>query len=154
MADRTFKPGKRLKIPDRVRKREKQLAGPMSSARDKLGKVGEKMPIQPANENISTNTFVGALGTYLTYAIEDYLPVRLGATVSITEGKRLSEDKYEYTIDVNAPLESQARFKALITSGTGVVSLWVDTFEITEFEKIRTRPARDTYRYKVVLKEN
>lgn len=151
---RTLEPGKRLNIPERVKKREKQFREPGSSLRQTLTSAGERFPINPPNENVTPNTFAGAIGTYLVYVAEDYLPVRLGADVSISDVQEISEDRYEYTVNVNAPLEGQARFKAIMQAGTGAVSLWVDDFTIEDYKVIKKRPARDTYQYKIIIEEN
>jgi len=156
MSDKRFtvQPGKRLSVPDRARKWEKRLREPGSNIRDTLTSAGERFPIDPPNENITPNTFAGAVGTYLVFVAEDYLPVRLGADVSISDVEKVSDERYLYTVNVNAPLEGQARFKAIMQAGTGAVSLWVDEFDIQDFEVIKKRPARDTYQYKIEIVEN
>jgi len=154
VGDRTFEPGKRLEIPERVRKREKQLREPGSSFRQAISNASDAVPIQPPNENISTNTFTGAVGTYLVYIAEDYLPVRLGADVSISNIDEVGDGRYKYEVNVNAPLEGQARFKAIMQAGTGATSLWVDEFTIDNFEVIKERPARDTYQYEIIIEQS
>lgn len=152
--NKTFKPGKRLEIPDRVKKRERQFREPLSSTRQSISEAASKIPIEPPNENITPNTFVGALGTFVVYALEDYLPVRSGANISITNVEEEGDGEYVYDIDVNAALEPQARFKAIMESGTGAISLWVDNFEVVDAKVIKERPARDTYSYRVKIREN
>jgi len=150
---RTLKPGRRLNVPERVKRREEQARGPLSDFRGRLESAARRLPVEPPNENITTDTMIGAIGTFIVFTAEDYLPVRLGASVSITDSEKISENEYRYVVDVNAPLEAQARFKALMQTGTGAVSLWVDEFEIESFERIKKRPARDTYRYELKIIE-
>jgi hypothetical protein len=156
MSDEGFsvEPGKRLQIPERVQKRERQLRGPGSDFRESVSELADRLPVNPANENISPDTLAGAIGTFIVYSIEDYLPVRLGASVDVLNVEEVNSGEYEYTINVNSAIEGQARFKAILQAGTGVTSLWVDTFEVTDFEKIKERPARDTYQYKIRIKQN
>lgn len=156
MSDEGFsiEPGKRLEVPERVRKREKQLRGPGSDFRESISNLARKLPVNPSNENITPDTLAGAIGTFIVYSIEDYLPVRLGASVDILNVEEVNGGAYEYTVNVNSAIEGQARFKAILQAGTGVTSLWIDQFEVTSFEKIKERPARDTYQYKIRINPN
>lgn len=156
MSDDRFvlEPGKRLNIPERARKLEKQLREPGSNFRDSIDKLTDKSPVSLPNENITPSTTAGAIGTYIVYTVEDYLPVRVGASVDILNVEEVKDGVYEYTINVNSAIEGQARFRAILQAGTGVTSLWVDQFEVTDFEKIKERPARDTYQYKIRIEQN
>ena len=150
----TIEPGKRLKIPERVREAEKKLREPGSNFRESIDKLSDKSPVSLPNENITPSTTAGAIGTYIVYTIEDYLPVRIGASVDILNIEEVEDGVFEYTINVNSAIEGQARFRAILQAGTGVSSLWVDRFEVTNFEKIKERPARDTYQYKIRISSN
>lgn len=149
----TIQPGKRLDIPERVRKREKQFREPGSNLRQNFNEFMANRRISPANDNIDANTLVGAAITYTIYSIEDYVPGRAGASTDIVNMEE-GDGKVTYTVDTNAPLKSQARFKSILTSGTGIASLWIDKFDIDDVKVVKERPLRDTYRYKVTVYTN
>lgn len=150
---RTLQPGKRLNIPERVRKRERQFREPGSNLREEFNDFLSNRRIEPANENIDVNTFVGAAITYAIFAAEDYAPARVGASTDIIDMQE-EGDTLRYTVDTNAALESQARFKSILTSGTGIVSLWIDEFRVEDVRVTKKRPMRDTYRYEIVVETN
>lgn len=152
---RKLQPGRRLNLPDRASSLERRLRDPGSSLRQSLDNFLANRRIEPANENIDTNTLVGAGATFVVFVLEDYLPVRGGASTDIVEANEMEGgDVIQYVVDTNAPIEGQARLKSLLTTGTGFSSLWIDEFEIKDFKVVRERPLRDTYRYEIEVQMN
>jgi len=149
----TIQPGRRLEIPDRVRKREEQFREPGFNLRKNFNEFMSNRRVEPANDNIDVNTFVGAVVTYAIYIAEDYAPGRGGASTDIIDMQE-EENVLRYTVDTNAAFESQARFKSILTSGTGIASLWIDRFEVEDVKVTKKRPARDTYRYEIAVQVN
>lgn len=145
-----IEPGERLDIPERARKNQDRFTPIGRGIREAVNSIGGNV-VQFPNENLEDGTGVAAIATAIVYAAEDYLPVRLGASVSVTNVSRVEGQPktFDYTIDVNGALENQARLKAKITSGTGFTSLWSDKIEVKEMETLAERPVRDTYRYKI-----
>lgn len=150
--DSGFQPGKRLNIQGRVRDRANSLTEPGSNVRDKVDRLLKGAPISPANENINTSTVVGAVGTAIVWALEDYLPGRVGADASISDAE-VMDDGVLYTIDTNAVIESQARFRSMLDAGTGITSLWTDEMTVESIQLVKQRPARDTYRYEIKVSD-
>lgn len=148
--DATFQPGKRLDIPGRARKRTNQITDEGRSIRTQIDERLKDSEVNPANENITTSTFVGAVGTAIVWLLEDYLPGRIGADAEIV-GADPSGEGVTYTIDTNAMIESQARFRSVIDAGTGITSLWTDEIEVESIELVKSRPARDTFRYEITV---
>lgn len=145
-----LEPGDRLDIPERARKNSSRLRPVAKGLRDAINEVGGNV-INLPNENIDDGVGIAALATAVAYVAEDYLPIRLGASISTVDIEEVEgqEQTFDYTLDVNAALENQARLKAKVQSGTGFTSLWSDKLEVLDYEEIATRPARDTYRYKI-----
>jgi len=146
-----IEPGERLDIPKRAKTNEERFTPTGRRIRSKINDLGGNIPVQLPNENLQKGSGVAALATVLVYTIEDYLPVRLGADVSVANTEIVEPGVVEYVIDVNAALENQAELKAMVDAGTGFTSLWSDTFTIQEKEVVHKRPARDTYRYKMTV---
>lgn len=143
-----IEPGKRLEIPRRARETSNNLTGKGNELRTKLDNRLKNSAVNPANPNITTGTFVGAIGTVIVWLAEDYLPGRVGAEASVS-GVDVGEDVITYTLDTDGAIESQARFRSILDAGTGVVSIWTDEIEVTSVETIKERPARDTFRYEI-----
>jgi hypothetical protein len=142
--------GDRIDVQGRVQSVAETLEEPGSNLRNRINERLNNRRIEPANDNLDDGTLIGAIGTSITWALEDYLPVRAGADASIS-GVNVKQNEIVYTVDSNAVIESQARFRAMIDAGTGVTSLWTDDFDVRRVERINTRPARDTYRYEIAL---
>lgn len=144
--------GSRIDAKERIQSISDRLEGTGVSLRDRIDQRLNERRIQPANENLQNGTLVGAIGTSIVWALEDYLPARAGADASISNTE-IKDDEIVYTIDSNAVIESQARFRSMIDAGTGVSSLWTDDFDIMRVERVKTRPARDTYRYEIAISD-
>jgi len=145
-----LEPGKRLGIPERTRKNSLRLTPAGKKLRDAINEAGGNV-VELPNENIDEGAGIAALATLVVYAAEDYLPIRLGPSISTVNIEEVEgqEQTFDYTLDVNAALENQARLKAKVQAGTGFTSLWSDKLEVLETEELATRPARDTYRYRI-----
>jgi hypothetical protein len=146
-----FKVGKRLNIQETAKRISDRLKEPGRSARVKLDNTLKNAPLQPANSNIESNTFAGATVTLVVYALESYLPGKAGANTEVINVE-VDGDVERYTINTNAPLEGQARFRSILDSSTGLTSLYTDEIEVEDFEVLHERPGRDTYRYVITVK--
>lgn len=148
-----LRPGKRLDIPDKAKDVSDSLTPTGRKWRTKIDRRLKNGFVNPSNENITTGTAVGATITAIVWALEDYLPARSGANTEVTNVER-EDGKATYTINTNAPLESQARFRSILDSTTGITSLWTDDIEVKDFEVVNKRPSRDTYRYEITVKDS
>jgi len=148
--DALITPGSRVDFPERVKNRVDGVTDTGRNIRTRVDQALKDSPVNPANENISSGTFVGAVGTALVWAFEDYLPGRIGSSADLVDLEP-SDNGVKYIVDSNAVIESQARFRAILDSSTGVTGLWTDDIDIENFEVINKRPGRDTYRYEIVI---
>lgn len=148
----TFQPGSRLDIPERTKEKADELTPKGRDVRTNIDRRLKDSAVNPANENISTGTFVGAVGTLIVWTLEDYLPGQVVAQADVV-GVEPVDQGLKYTVDANAMIESQSRFRAILDSGTGVTSLWTDEIDVESVELIKSRPARDTYRYEIVVRD-
>lgn len=147
-----IKVGQILDLEGRANKRTKQLTDPGFSLRQSIDQFLKERRFEPANSNIDTNTVAGAAVVGTVYALSSYLPGSTGANTEVLNVEQSQGgDEYTYTINTNAPLEGQARFRAILDSTTGFTSLYTDNITVDDFEVIQERPARDTYQYKVTV---
>jgi hypothetical protein len=144
--------GSRINAKERIQAISDRLEDSGVGLRDRIDQRLNNRRVQPANENLQNGTLVGAIGTSIVWALEDYLPARAGADASVSNTE-IKQNEIVYTIDSNAIIESQARFRSMIDAGTGVTSLWTDDFDVRRVERVKTRPARDTYRYEIALSD-
>lgn len=137
-------------LQSRVNKRSSQFTDKGHELRTRFDQFLKDRRFEPANSNIDTNTVVGAAVVGTIYALESYLPGKVGANTEVLNVETEDGgDTYIYTINTNAPIEGQARFRSILDASTGYTSLYTDNIEVVEFETIQERVARDTYQYKV-----
>lgn len=146
-----IQPGERLDIPERTRDRSENLTPAGRRIRQKIDQRLKDTAVSPANDNIDAGTIVGAVGTAIVWLFEDYLPGRVAADAEIADVETV-DGGIRYTVDSNAMIESQSRFRAILDSGTGITSLWTDEIEVQSIELVKARPVRDTYRYEIVVR--
>ena len=102
-------------------------------------------------DNIKGGTLTGAIIAGVTTLLDDYaLP--LGSETEIVDTEPV-DNGVLYTVNVNAAFKNQARFKAMMESGTGFTSLITDKFNIENEGAVKTRPARDTWQYEVLVED-
>jgi hypothetical protein len=139
-------------LQKRAEKRTQQFTPRGSSLREDIDQFLKDRRFEPANTNIDSNTVAGALVVATVYALESYLPGSAGANTEVLSVEEMDGGStYKYTINTNAPLEGQARFRAILDSTTGFTSLYTDEIEIQDFEVIQKRPGRDTYQYEITV---
>lgn len=148
----TIEPGSRIQLQKRIQRRNNKLTPKVRKRRENLNEALQNGLVNPANENISVGTLAGGVGTFIVWLVEDYLPGQIGAQADIVSAEP-ADGGIKYVVDSNAPLESQARFRAFLDAGTGVTSLWTDEFDVQSVEVIKTRAGRDTHRYEIVVKD-
>lgn len=145
-----FQLGGIVDLQSRVSGRASQFAGKGHDVRMQFDQFLKDRRFEPANQNIDTNTVVGAAVVASIYAISSYIPGEPGANTEVIDVQ--SEDDgqtYIYTVNTNAPLEGQARFQTILDSTTGFTSLYTDEVDVVDFETIQERVFRDTYQYRV-----
>jgi len=143
-----FQPGSRLGVPEKLKGAADRLTPRGRNIRSSVDNALKNFPVAPANDNITTATVVGAVGTYVVRSFETYAPGDVAASADIASAD-VQGDSVVYTVDSNAVIESQARFRAILDAGTGLTSLYTDGIEVESMELVNERPARDTYRYKI-----
>jgi len=146
-----LRPGQRLDLKERAEEISKKYTPRGRDVRSSVDSTLDSLPVEPANPNITTSTFAGAIGTFIVWTAEDYLPIRVGADASISNVE-VSGNEITYTVDTNAALESQARFRSVLDAGTGVTSLYTDDITVESVELLTPRVGRDTYRYEIVVR--
>jgi len=145
-----FQVGGIVDLQSRISERSSQFTDKGHELRTNLDQFLKDRRFEPSNTNIDTNTVVGAAIVGTVYALESYLPGKAGANTEVLNVETEDGgDTYIYTINTNAPLEGQARFRSILDASTGYTSLYTDEIEIVEFETIQERVARDTYQYRV-----
>lgn len=144
--------GKRLKLFERV--------GRVINARTEAGrKIRLKtedavVKITPTweSDNIGAGTIAGAMIAAVSTVLDDYA-IPLGSETEIVDVDAASNGGVKYTVNVNSAFQNQARFKAMIESGTGFTSLLTDKFNVQTEDVLKERPARDTWQYEVVVED-
>lgn len=102
-------------------------------------------------DRLKGGTLAGALTAGVAVLLDDYaLP--LGSETEIVDSETTNEG-IVYTINVNSAFKNQARFKAMMESGTGFTSILVDDFDMKTEEVLKTRPARDTWQFEVLVED-
>lgn len=142
--------GDLLDLQGRVSEINQRFAERGHQIRDDFDSFLKDRRFELSNKNIDTNTVAGAAVVGTVYALESYLPGKAGANTEVLSVE--TEDNgqtYIYTINTNAPLEGQARFRSILDSSTGFTSLYTDEIEVQEFETIQKRVGRDTYQYRI-----
>jgi len=143
--------GSRTKIAERI--------GKIINGRTELGRAirlrteSAIVTITPTWEtnNIQGGTLTGATIAGVSVLLDDYaLPI--GSETEITDAE-VVENGVLYTVNVDAAFKNQARFKAMIESGTGFTSLLTDKFDVQTEGALRTRPARDTWQFEVLVED-
>lgn len=102
------------------------------------------------NENFNEGTVAGAVVSAVAALVDEYVPI--AADTEIVDSEPV-ENGTRYTVNVDSPLESQARFRAMIESGSGWTSYLVDEYDMEDPQPLRKRPARDTWQVDVVVRE-
>jgi len=153
-SDKTiWRPGERLDIQRRSKNRSDKWTKRGRSIRTSIDKRLKNGYIAPANDNITTGTMLGAIGTVIVWTLEDYLPGRVGANTEVVDVEWEGGNTVTYTVDCNAPIESHARFRSMLDSTTGISSLWTDDIEVISVDVVNERVGRDTYRYEITVRD-
>ena len=143
--------GSRTKIAERI--------GKIINGRTELGRAvrlrteSAIVTITPTweTDNIEGGTLTGAMIAGVSVLLDDYA-VPLGSETEISDAE-VVEDGVLYTVNVNAAFKNQARFKAMMESGTGFTSLLTDKFNVQTEGALKTRPARDTWQFEVLVED-
>jgi len=141
--------GKRARIAERI--------GGVINARTEAGrklriKTEEAVvTVTPTweTENIQGGTLLGAIIAAASTVADDSI-IPLGSETEITDAQ-VVDNGVMYTVNVDAAFQNQARFKAMIESGTGFTSLITDKFDMEQEAVLKERPARDTWQFKVLV---
>lgn len=150
--DEGFKIGQTLKLYKRIQRQLDERAEAGHNIRANIGdKIVEVTP-NWQNENIQPGTATGAIISAVALVTDDLIPIDVIAGTNISEVDQ-TEDGTVYEVNVDAPLEQQAKFEAMMEAGTGATSLLVDEFDVSEPEVLKKRPSRDTYQFTVKVKE-
>lgn len=102
-------------------------------------------------DKIQGGTLVGALIAATSTVLDDYA-IPLGSETEIVDSE-VTDKGVLYTVNVNSAFKNQARFKAMMESGTGFTSILVDDFDMQTEEVLKTRPARDTWQFEVLVED-
>lgn len=140
--------GERLDLFERGVRNSERAADLVAPVRDRVDKRINDFPIRSDNPNFTPNTMVGGVIVAAVTGIQDYVPVNTGAGAQLIDAQN-QEGGTLYILDVDAPTQSMARFRAQFESGTGATSFWTDRLEVRSIEKTSTRVMRDTYRVEV-----
>lgn len=103
------------------------------------------------NDNIKPGTLAGAVTAAITLIADDYA-VPTTADTEIVNSE-VVENGVQYTVNVDSSFKQQARFRAMMEAGQGFVSLVTDRYEYNENSVLRKRPARDTWQFKITVKD-
>ncbi|EGQ44228.1 MAG: hypothetical protein J07AB43_02870 [Candidatus Nanosalina sp. J07AB43] len=143
--------GSRLQIGDRLSN--------FINARTRLGRKlrlkteSAVVTVTPTweTDRLKGGTLAGAILAATSTLLDDYaLP--LGSETEIVDSE-VRDDGVLYTVNVNSSFKNQARFKSLMESGSGFTSILVDDFDVQTEEVLKTRPARDTWQFEVLVQD-
>lgn len=143
--------GENIKLYEKIKDAIDSRADAAHEARVTIGdKIVEVTP-NYENENIDPGTATG----FIIAAISDitdelYVPIAADTEVVNTESV---ENGTKYTVNVDAGLEQQARYQAMMEAGTGWTSFITDSFDQEDPEAIRNRVVRDTWQVEVTVRD-
>lgn len=150
--DEGFKIGQYLQLYKRIQRQLDERAEAGHNIRTNIGdKIIEVTP-NWENENIQPGTATGAIVSAIAVITDDLIPIDVLADTEISSVEKTSDGTI-YEVNVDAPLEQQAKFEAMMEAGTGATSLLVDEFDVGEAEVLKKRPSRDTYQFTVKVKD-
>lgn len=150
--DEGFKIGQTLQLYKRIQRKLDERAEAGHNIRANIGdKIVEVTPTWQ-NENIQPGTLTGAIVAAIATTTDELVPVDILAETEISDVEKV-DDGTIYEVNVDAPLEQQARFEAMMEAGTGVTSLVVDQFDVEDTDVLKKRPSRDTYQFTVKVKD-
>lgn len=142
--------GQFLKLSRRVSDRVNAKAEAGHEVRTYVGDRLVEVSPNFDNENFNKGTITGAFVSAIAAVVNEYVPI--AADTEIVDSEPV-QDGTRYTVNVDSPLESQARFRAMLESGTGWTSYLTDEFDMEDPQAIHKRPARDTWQVEVTVKE-
>jgi hypothetical protein len=102
-------------------------------------------------DKIQGGTLTGAIIAGISVLLDDYA-IPLGSETEIVDSD-VTKNGTIYTVNVNSSFKNQARFKAMMESGTGFTSILVDDFDMKAEEVVKTRPMRDTWQFEVLVED-
>lgn len=104
------------------------------------------------HRNFGGGKAVGAIEAGVALAIDEVVGVPFGSDTEIVDSEPVSGGM-KYTINVDAPFENMAEFRAFYEGGTGFTSLLTDTINVSNTEVVKTRVLRDTYQMEIVVED-
>lgn len=150
--DVSYSIGKYVKLYERVRQRVADNTEAGHNARVNIGNMLVDLTPDYENDNIAPGSAAGAAVAGIAHITGDLLPVDVLSETEISDTESVSDGTI-YTINVDAPLPQQARFRAMLEAGSGFTSLIADDYDVSDGDVLKKRPTRDTYEYKVKIKE-
>lgn len=147
---RGFQLGQTVKLYKRVQKQLNSRSDVGHSIRVNLGNKIIELGPGFDNPNFDNGTLAGAITAGVAALASSYVPV--GADTEVVNVEETGKGM-KYTVNVDAPLEAQARFRAMIESGSGYASFLTDQFDMGEPKAVRKRPARDTWQMDITVLE-
>jgi hypothetical protein len=156
MADRDnklvdYNLGQNIKLYNRIKSRLQRVGSKSHDLRLKFSNAIVTVTPTWDNDNIQPGTAAGAIMAGIVMVSDEfYVPINADTEIVATESV---ENGTKYTVNVDSPFEQQARFRAMMESGTGFTSLITDDFEYGESEVLNKRVVRDTWRYEITVQD-
>jgi len=149
--DGSYSLGQNVKLYKRIKQQIDNRADAAHEARVNVGNKLVQVTPDWENENIRPGTATGAIMAGIAAVVDEYLaPISADTEIANVE---YTEEGIRYTVNVDAPFEQQARFRAMMEAGAGFSSLITDSYNMTEPEDIRHRMVQDTWQMEVLVEE-
>lgn len=140
--------GQNVKLAEKIQRQVDDKADPLHDLRVNVNDTIVEISPTVHNENFQQGTLVGAYVSAVAQIVDEYVPILADTEIVGTEPV---ENGTRYTVNVDSPLKSQARFRAMMESGTGWTSYITDRYDMEEPEAIKKRLTRDTWQVEITV---
>lgn len=143
----------RLNLHKKIRRELEQRKNAAHGVRVGIGDKIVNVTPNFQNDNIRPGTLAGLMYAATAAIVERYSPVPITADTEIAE-VQATDDGMLYTVNVDAPLEQQARFQAMAESGQGFISFFTDEMVVQDSSVPKKRVTRDTWQFEVLVADD